>query len=392
MSVTISRIVAPLLVIAASLGAYALLHAAKPPPEKSVEAPRPISVHTAGVQQGTVTLQVLTQGEVRARTEIDVIAQVGGRIMDVSREFTEGGRIEPGVSLLEIEDTDYRLTLRQAESRVAEAQVRLEQALADADVARKQLSNDPSASDLALKKPQVAEARARLKAAQADLEQASLNLSRASISLPFAGRLIDTRVDIGQYVAPGTVIARAFGTEIVEIRLPLDDSQLASLGLPIGYTAAAASEGIPVSLSAVVAGKPQQWQGRLVRLDASIDPDTRMLYGIAEVISPYERNVSASGMPLAVGLFVQANIEGRDIPAAHTIPRDALRAGNMVLVINQQNQLEIRSVEVAHSSPTQAVISSGLQAGEKVIISPIRNPVQGMTLVDISNASNPTNK
>ncbi len=388
MSVTIIRVITPILVIAASIGGYALLHAAKPSPQKSPVEARPVSVHTTAVEQGTVTLQVVTQGEVRARTEIDLISQVGGRIVSVSGEFTEGGRIEPGVPLLEIEDTDYRLTVLQAEARIAEGSVRLEQALADADVARKQLRNDPTASDLALKKPQVAEARAHLKATEADLAQARLDLARTRISLPFSGRLVNTRVDIGQYVLPGAIIGRAFGTDVVEIRLPLDDSQLSSLGLPIGFIAPA-GRGIPVSLTANVAGAAQQWQGHLMRLDASIDPDTRMLYGIAEDTSPYEHNMSASGMPLAVGLYVQATIEGRKIPAAHSIPRDALRAGNQVFVIDHSGKLAIRSVDVAHSSPTRAVISRGLQTGERVVISAIRNPVQGMALLAIENITPP---
>ena len=82
-------------------------------------------------------------------------------------------------------------------------------------MARKQLRNENNPSDLALKKPQVAEARARLKAAQADLEQTRLNLDRTAISLPFSGRLVSTRVDVGQYVAPGSVLGRAFATDVV---------------------------------------------------------------------------------------------------------------------------------------------------------------------------------
>ena len=81
----------PLVIIAASLGAYALLHAAKPPPEKSVEAPRPISVHTAPVTREDIRLQVVTQGEVRARTEIDLVAQVGGRVIPIP--FEDDGAI-----------------------------------------------------------------------------------------------------------------------------------------------------------------------------------------------------------------------------------------------------------------------------------------------------------
>jgi len=384
MPVRLTKIIVPALVIAASVGAYSLLHATKPSPEKSEKGPRPLSVYTSTVEQEDVTLEVITRGEVRARTEINLAAQVGGRIVSVSQEFTEGGVVEPGAVLLQIENTDYQLALRQAEARVAEAHVRVEQSLADADVARKQLRNEAQASDLALKKPQVAEARARLKAAEADLAQARLNLRRTDITLPFSGRLIETRVDIGQYITPGTVVARAFGTDTVEIRLPLDDTQLASLGLPIGFTASP-SGGLPVTLSATVAGQPQQWLGKLVRLDASIDPQTRMLYAIAVVDAPYGKNVSATGMPLAVGLFVQASIEGQKMSAAHVIPRDALRAGNIVFIVNSQGLLEIREVEVAHTSPDRAVISAGLQAGEQVIISPVRNPVQGMVLIALTS-------
>jgi RND family efflux transporter MFP subunit len=386
MPAALTRLVAPLLVIAASIGIYNLLHATKPEPEKSEGGPRPISVYTAPVTQSDITLRVHASGEVRARTEIDLATQVGGRIIAVSDEFTEGGQVRPGTALLQVEDTDYRLALRQAEARVAEAHVRVEQALADADVARKQLRNEAQPSKLALKIPQVAEAKAGLEAAKANLEQARQNLERTAISLPFSGRLTATHVDIGQYITPGTVVASAFGTDVVEVRLPLADAQLASLALPIGFTAAP-GEGLPVTLSAKVAGLEQQWQGRLVRLDAAIDPDTRMLYGIVEVIEPYGANVSASGMPLAVGLFVAADISGRQLQGAHTIPRDALRAGNIVFLVDQQSKLQIREVKVIHSSPDRAVIGSGLQAGERIVTSPVRNPVQGMALLAIDRDS-----
>ena len=386
MTKNLIRVLAPILVLAGGFGAYALLQVSKPDPEKSEEGPRPISVYTESVTQESVVLDVVTQGDVRARTQIDLVAQVGGRIVSVSPEFTEGGAIEPGAPLLKIEVADYEIAHSQAKASVAEAKVGVEQALADADVARQQLRNTKNPSPLALKKPQVAQAKSRLVAAQAMLEQASLNLERTNISLPFHGRLIDTRVDIGQYVTPGTIIGRAFATEVVEIRLPLNDSQLAALGLPIGYTAPP-DGGLNVDFSAVVAGKTQHWQGKLVRLDASIDPSTRMLYASAVVLDPYGKNTSNQGMPMAVGLFVEAKITGREINDAHIIPRSALRAGNIVFVI-ENNMLRVRSVTVAHSSPERAVISSGLEVGEQVITSPIRNPVQGMALSAVEPANN----
>jgi len=369
---------APVLVVALGAGIYATLQWAKPEPEKKEDPPRPLSVFVEPVEQTNIALTVETSGEVRARTEVDIVAQVAGRVVSVSDEFTEGGMVSPGTTLITIEDTDYRFALLQAEAVVAGAEVGVQQALAMANVARKQLRNANNASDLALKKPQVAQAKATLKAAKADLAQAQTNLSRTQISLPFYGRIINTSVGVGQYIIAGTPLGKAFSTDVVEIRLPLNDAQLASLALPIGYIAGDA--GLPVELGAIVAGKQQSWYGRLKRLDASIEVETRMLYGIVEVFSPYETNVSQHGMPLAVGLYVNAKIEGREINNAVVIPRDALRAGNQVYVINDKGRLEVRRVTVTHSSAREAIIASGLKHSERVIISSIRNPIQGMAL------------
>jgi len=381
------RVLAPIVVIAGGIGIYALLHATKPEPDKSTEEPRPTSVYTALAEQSDIVLKVETQGEVRARTELDVVAQVGGRILTVSPEFVEGGTIEPGVPLLKIEDTDYKLALREAEARVAETEVAVQQALADADVARKQLRNDKTASDLALKKPQVAEARARREAALASLEQAKLDLERTEVSLPFSGRVVSTRVDTGQFITSGTTLGNVFGTGIVEVRLPLSNSQLASLGLPIGFTAEPGA-GLPVKLTADVAGAQHSWSAKLVRLDASIDPDTRMLFAIAEVADPYGANKSESGMPLAVGLFVDAAIDGRQLPAALSIPNSALRAGDKVFLVNSEGRLEMRNVQIAHVGSGRAVVSSGLAAGDEVIVSAIRNAISGMALTAINDENN----
>jgi RND family efflux transporter MFP subunit len=383
MPVKIVRVLAPLVVLLAAGGAYALLQASRPEPEKNEQGPRPTSVYVAPVEQQPVSLQVTARGDVRARTEIDLTAQVGGRVVSVSSEFIEGGRIEPDVSLLHIEDTDYRLALSEAQSRLADAELAVQQALADQDVARKQLRNDPTASDLALKKPQVSQARAQREAAKANLAQAELNLRRTQVALPFAGRIASTNVHIGQFITPGTVLGRVFSTEVVEVRLPLNNSQLATLGLPIGY-AADPGEGPAVEFSADVAGQQHRWQGELVRLDASVDPSTRMLYAIAQVSDPYGAGISDRGMPMAVGLFVEARIQGQQLNSAMSIPGEALRAGDIVYLINDEGRLDIRQVEVAHSSHERAVISSGLQPGEQVITSAIRNPIQGMALATLT--------
>ncbi len=324
-------------------------------------------------------MDVVTQGEVRSRVDIDLIAEVSGRLVSVSSEFMEGGAFRPGERLLQIDDRDYQLALSQAESRVASAHVNLTLAEADADVARQQLQGTRSPSDLALKKPQIAEAQAALKAAQADLELARVNLERTRVALPFAGRIADTFVDLGQFVSAGTPLARAFATDEVEIRLPITTDQLAALDLPIGYRAAD-GEGLHVTLQAPLAGKQQRWTSTLLRLDASIDSETRSLYAIAVTEDPYGANAAETGMPLAVGLYVTAIIHGGSVEDAIRIPKSALRAGDKVYLINSDNTLEIRAVTITHSTHEYAIVGSGLSGGEQVITSTIRNPIPGMAL------------
>jgi len=379
------KFVVPVVIVATGIGGFKMLEAAKPVPEKKEEAIRPLSVYIEHAKQSTIDLKVITEGEVRARTEVDLVAQIAGRVVSISTEFTEGGIVAPGHTLINIEDTDYKLALSQAQAVVAEAEVEVQEALATADVARKQLRNAKNASPLALKQPQVAQAKARLTAARASLSLAELNLSRTKISLPFNGRVIAKSVDIGQYVSPGTALGRAFSTNIVEVRVPLDDDELASLNLPIGFIAND-NEPLLVNLSAVVAGNEQHWQGELVRLDAAIDSKTRSLFGQIAVKSPYDENVSQHKMPLAVGLYVKAEIQGRRINDATIIPRDALRAGNKVFVINHEDRLDIRQVKIIHSSKTMAIIDSGVKPNDRVIVSSIRNPIPGMRISALENS------
>ena len=97
-----------------------------------------------------------------------------------------------------------------------------------------------------------------------------------------------------------------------------------------------------------------------MRLDAAIDRETRTLFGLVEVTQPYAENVSQHEMPLAVGLYVQAEIFGRQLDNATVIPREALRAGDNVFVLNEEDRLEIRNVTVVHSTKSEAVIGAGV--------------------------------
>jgi RND family efflux transporter MFP subunit len=381
----VKRVLVPLLVLLSGVTIVVLLDATKPKPDIAIEAPRPIRVHIQAAAVATNQLTVQTNGDVRATLRSDLVAQVAGRITEVSDEFVEGGRFLAGETLLRIEDTDYQAALNEAEARVAAAKVDLETAYADADVARQQLAGVDKPSPLALKKPQVTRAQLALEAAQSGLSLAKTNLERTKIALPYAGRLRSTSVDLGEYVGPGKVLASAFGTDRVEVRLPLTDNQLGALGVPIGYRAPS-GEGLAVDLTAKVAGEQRLWTGRVERLDAAIDPETRVIYATAVVNKPYDLTEAPAQMPLAVGLFVEAAIAGRILTDTIAISSDGLRAGDRVFILDANGQLEIRAVEVIHSNTRETFLAGGIAEGEAVIISAIRNPIPGMALEPINAA------
>ena len=380
------RLIGPLVVAVITILFSTVLIVNKPQPEVGEAAVNRIGVYVERATRTGARAEVTVYGEVRPRVQIDVISEVSGRVTRVSPRFIEGGSIGAGDALLTIEDRDYVLAVSEARARLAARRLELEQALADADVAKKQLAGEANPSDLALKKPQIAQARAGVQAAELSLSRAESDLSRTQISLPFDARITETMVDEGQYVGAGRTVASVFSPDVAEVRLPLTDADIAALGVPIGYEADEGA-GLRVQLSTDIAGATRKWTGRLVRLDASLDSRTRSTFGTVEVANPFD--VADGDMPMAPGLFVAADIEGRTLADVLAIPAAGLRAGGRVFIMNDDDLLEVRSVIVAHATASIAYLSSGVEEGDRIIVSPIRNPVAGMALSAIEETADP---
>lgn len=373
------KVVAPIAILAVSVGVVTALSAAKPPPEKKEDTQRLISLYVDEVESDVVTLSVHAQGEVRPKTEIDLIPQVSGKIVAISQSFAEGAEFTSGETLIKIDDTNYVIAKIRAEANLAAAKVTVQRELANAKIKKEHwLDKDTTGvpSEYALNKPQVMEAEAMLAAAEADLREANLNIARTEINVPFLGRVREKLVGLGQYVTAGTRLGRVFSTDIVEVRLPLTDTQLAELNLPIGFMSTS-SNAPAVQFSANVGSKVHSWNGRIVRTNAAMDKDTRMVYAIAEVEDPYGLG-SDNGAPMAVGMFVRANIAGVNSQSAMVLPRLALRNSNKVYVINDNNRLEIRTVEVLSTSTDIVLVTDGVKPGDMVVTSTIPAAVDGM--------------
>lgn len=338
-------------------------------------------VRTLQVQPQDVRIPVYTQGTVTPRTVSNLSAEVTGRIIQVATQYANGGFFKKGEILLSVNPSDYELAITKAEALVASAKQQLAQAEAEYKQKLEEYKGiDPGkVTDYALRKPQYEGAKASLKAARADLDLAKVQLARCQIRAPFDGRIIEKKADLGQYVAPGMVLASVYAIDVAEVRLPLSQAQIKFIDLP--SAGQDLTHPIKVRLTGLSAGKEQSWVSQIVRSEAVIDERNRLHYVVAQVKDPYGMHARDKAKPaLTTGLFVEAEIEGRLLQGVYTLPRLAIHNTNTVWLLDKDARLEIRSIELIHRGEEKAYVSQGLNPGETVIISPLDAVVQGMQL------------
>lgn len=380
----LKKILIPIAILLLSALATAALVRTRPQVEtREVVTPAPL-VRAMTVDRRDVALDVRAQGTVLPRTETTLVAQVAGEIVAVSPRFEVGRFFERGEVLVELDPRDYQVAVRRARAQVAQATLQVDQQQAEAAVAAEEWSalGQGEPSPLVLRQPQVAQARSALAAAEAELEKAELDLERTKIRAPFAGRVRGKRVDLGQFVGPGTALVTIHATDYAEVRLPVPDDQLAYLELPFAYRNTGSGKvGPAVVLSGRFGGETHAWRGRIVRTEGELDPKSRMLNLVARVEDPYDRSASdPERPPLAVGMFVEAEIAGRAAAGVVVLPRSAIRPGRepQVLVVDGEDRLRFRDVEVLRLDGEEAVIAAGLEAGERVCVSTLDVVTDGM--------------
>ncbi|MGB0906258.1 MAG: efflux RND transporter periplasmic adaptor subunit [Maricaulaceae bacterium] len=384
-------IVIPILIIVAAFIAMSAMASMKKPPAVSKRKNPVLAVMATEAYMGSPVLDVRVQGQTRPRTEVDMSPQVGGKIVYVSQQFVAGGVFKKGEVLLRLETADYNVAVVRAEAGLARAEQAVIREQAEGEIARQDwadMGRTSAPSDLTLRKPQLAEAKANMLSAQADLDNAKLQLSRTVIRAPFNGRIRDRFADIGQFVGPGTRLARVFSTDAIEIPLSLSDADLTRLEIPISMTPNS-PDAPEVKISAVIAGKLRHWQGKIVRTDGAFNPQTRTFSAIAEVKDPAGAGASEDGIPLPSGLFVDADIVGKALENVVIIPRDALRPENKVYVVNDKAEAQSRDAVVLDTNSERAVLASGVSAGELVIVSPLEKSQLSLTfkVLDVNDPS-----
>lgn len=381
---------APLAVIVGVAAMLFLMIATQPrPPEKESNA-HPPAVQFAVAHGRPTTIALSVQGEARPRFEAALSSQVAGRIVWVSPKFAEGGAFAEGEPLARVDSADYQLAVTRARSQVAQAEEALVREEAEGELARQDWAalgrGDPP--PLAVREPQMAQARAQLAAAQAALRSAQLDLDRTNIRAPFTGRMRERRANVGDYVGPGSPVAVMFSTDTMEIRVPLTNNDLASLRTPLGFAATQANPGPAAHINMMMGGRIATWEGRLVRTEAAIDSRTRLTYGIVEVRDPFG---ARHATPLAPGMFVTVRLEGAGRETLVAAPRSALKRNEFVWVVLPDNTIDVRQVRPAQTTADEVLFREGVADGERVVVSHLASPRQGMSVTPIDRAGEATN-
>ncbi|WP_317930422.1 efflux RND transporter periplasmic adaptor subunit [Halioxenophilus sp. WMMB6] len=326
-------------------------------------------VEVVAVQPRREQLVVHSEGVLEARHPLDLAPEVDGRITWVSPELVAGGRFQEGEPLLRIDPAEYQSAVAQAEARLQKATVE-QQYTSDELTRMRQLHSKKLASDTALEQAQrlAVTASAELTLSQALLDDAKRDLTRTSLLAPFDGRVLSEALAENQFVRRGETLAALYQTSVLEVRLPIPQQQLKFLNLPSSDSPAL------VQFHALYAGITHQFSGRLVRLEAELDRRSNMVYGVAQVL--YE----SLPAELPIGLFVEADIMGREVDNVIRLHRSAMRNSEQVVVVDAEHRLRLPEVSILRLEGDYVLIQGGLTAGTLVSTHAVELAVEGMVV------------
>lgn len=371
---------AAILLTAGVLGARALI--ATRPVVEPEQAPRFVpTVRVVRAAPESFVPTIRARGAVRPAEVTRLAAEVSGVVAEVSSHLIQGGFVEEGQVLLRLDPTDFELAAVRAEAALEQAKSALATEVAQAAASLSAWDGDPaSAPALVRREPQLAAARANVAAAKADVARAGRDVERAVVRAPFHAWVRSEQVAPGQWIALGAELAVLAHAGRAEVRLPVPHRELEW----IGGTPGASGSPAKVQLAARFAGQELAWPARLDRIEPELDPASRMAWLVAAVDDPYglarEGDGGQAHAPLPSGLFVEAAVEGPPLLGVFLLPRLAERTPGELWLVDPEGHLERRAVDVALREGDEIVVRAGLEAGERIVVSPLATPVSGMAV------------
>lgn len=378
------RILVPVVILSVLLSAgFLILN--NPPELNRRGAPKVTQtvVETMTVVPRDYQVFVNSYGNAQPRTQSMVVSQVSGQITAIDQKFRPGGFFKKGDKLVDIDQRDYEANVNIAEASLMDALQSEAQEVASADQALNDWQRlgysgeEPSA--LVLHEPQVQAAKARVISARSALIKAKLALERTQIIAPFEGRVLRQMVDLGQVVSTGAQLAEIYATDLVEVRLPLRNSDLSFVSLPEENH----NFKPQVEISSELGGK-RKWQGEIVRTEGAIDETSRQLHVVAQIKDPFSHQ-GTSGLPLKIGEYVTARISGTEMKNSIVIPNETIYQNTYVYIV-EDNLLYRKDIEIVWQNGNDTIVTSGVSAGDELVTTPLGQVSSG-TVVTIAGAS-----
>ncbi len=367
------RLLLPIAVLGGGWFGYQKLSTPITPPPPPPREARLIEVTTQLLQRSDYQVTLRSEGLVQPHNQTSLTPRVSGRIINISPKFESGSFFQKNDTLLELDQTDFLAALTTAEARLARAEASLAQEEARAKQALldwKDLGYTTPPTDLVLRKPQLKEAKANVKAAQANVSDAHRQLERTKVIAPYAGRVKSRLVGLGQSVSPGTKLGEIFSTDFAEIRLSLSAKELSYVKLPNNPD----DPPIPITITdALTENSNLTWDGTIVRTEGLLDSKSRKLFIIARVDDPFGLKLKSPNKPkspLRIGQPVRASLQGEVIPNVYIIPRNSLRTPTQIYIVNpDDSRLRRRWIESFWGDPENILVRTKLPDGWHLVTS-----------------------
>ncbi len=339
------------------------------PPQARIQAPisSKIEVEIQKLKYENFLVKLDSFGTAQAETQSTLTSQVSGKIIYVNENFKNGGFFKNKELLVQIEDIDYK-----ADVKIAQAELLLaKQALLEEEAKAKQAKEDwekfninEEPNSLVLRIPQLESAKANVIAAKADLEKAKLNLQRTKILAPYKGRVIEKNISIAQVIANNEQIGTIFSNSAIEIRLPIKNKDLKLIDIDKNNKVVFISE-----------TSKEQYKGRIVRSESTIDSNTKQLYLIAKIKDNNEK--------IKIGEYLTAKIEARTLDNVIIIPNDSIYQSSYVY-LEKNGVLLRKDIEILWQDDKNSLIQKGLKQGDNLVLTTLGQVSSG-TKVKIIN-------
>ncbi len=323
-------------------------------------------------------IPVFSRGKVTAANIRHITSEVPGLVIYKSPKLIPGAYVEKDELLIKLDQQPFILDIAQKRSSLDQAKLHLSESQAKARIAQKGAGK--KSSKYARHLPQLAFAKSQVEAAKAALNYSKNQLEKTIIKAPISGKVIDENINQGEFLQSLSAISKIYGTDIVEVRLPLNDHQIDILGIK---ELPELEDKITVKVNSFH-DQETVWHGFINRIEGERD-NNQLIYVIAQFNNSSLEN--QQNKALLPGSFIEASISGKIIKGLRILPRALIQADKQVWTINEDNRLERKNINILYRGKKLAYIQGGLKRHDKVVNTSFHQLISGLLVEPSSRPS-----